>query len=218
MAVRLTKDQIGKLPEYTPVHLIDEEDTIVRAKSTTEPTSTSADASYAAMAVNTPDGGYDGDNIDAVDAQVLYAPHGELGTVLTIEKRKEALLSEVRRLSPDAQITFCEQAIEELKDVRAKARETQNPLLANLGMILLRFGLAVVLTGSFALFGEPVKAMLMEMLGEDGAMLYTVSHIAATCAAFALCGASVMQTLRLTIPAMSVLNQKDYKDGSSNRN
>ena len=92
--------------------------------------------------------------------------------------------------------------------MRAKARETQNPLLANLGMILLRFGLAVVLTGSFALFGEPVKAMLMEMLGEDGAMLYTVSHIAATCAAFALCGASVMQMLRLTIPALSSKNFK----------
>lgn len=188
MAVRLTKDPIEKLPEYTPVHLIDEEDTIARVKATTEQTSTSAAVDCAEM--------------------VVAAPHGELGTVLTIEKRKEALLSEVRRLSPDAQIAFCEQAIEELKDVRAKARETQNPLLAKLGIILLRFGLAVVLTGFFALFGEPVKAMLMEMLGEDGAMLYTVSHIAVTSAAFALCGASVMQIMRLTIPAMSSENFK----------
>ena len=208
MAVRLTKDPIEKLPEYTPVHLIDEEDTIVRAKSTTEPTSTSAAAGYAAMAVSEPDGGYAGDNIDAVDAQVLYAPHGELGTVLTVEKRKEALLSEVRRMSPDAQITFCEQAIADLKDVRAKAREAQNPLLAHLGIILLRFVIAGVLTGSFALFGEPVKTMLMEMLGEDGAMLYTVSHIVSTFAAVALCVASAMQTMQLTIPALSSENFK----------
>lgn len=208
MAVRLTKDPIEKLPEYTPVHLIDEEDTIVRAKSTTEPTSTPAVAGYAAMAVSEPDGGYTGDNMDAVDAQVLYAPHGELGTVLTVEKRKEALLSEVRRMSPEEQITFCEQAIADLKDVRAKARAKQNPLLAHLGMVLLRYGLAVVLPGFFALFGEPVKAMLMEMLGEDGAMLYTVSHIISTLAAVALCGAAIMQTMRLIIPAMSSENFK----------
>ena len=188
MAVRLTKDPIEKLPEYTPVHLIDEGDTIVQAKATTEQVSTSAAVDYAETAVT--------------------APHGELGTVLTIEKRKEALLSEVRRLSPDAQIAFCEQAIEELKDVRAKARETQKPLLAHLGMVLLRYGLAVVLTGFFALFGEPVKAMLLEMLGEDGAMLYTASNIITTLAAVALCGASVMQTMRLTIPAMSSENFK----------
>lgn len=205
MAVRLTKDSNEKLPEYTPVHLIDEEDTIVRVKATTEPTSTSATVDYAETAVNAPDGGYDGDNIDAVDAQVLYAPHGELGTALTIEKRKEALLSEVRRMSPEEQIAFCEQVIADLKDVRAKARAKQNPLLANLGKILLRFGIAVVLTGFFALFGEPVKAMLMEMLGEAGAMLYTVSHIISTLAAVALCGASVMQTM---IPAMSSKNFK----------
>ena len=188
MAVRLTKDSTESLPEYTPVHLIDEEDTIVQAKATTEQVSTSAAVDYAETAVT--------------------APHGELGTVLTIEKRKEALLSEVRRLSPDAQIAFCEQAIEELKDVRAKARETQNPLLAHLGTILLRYGLAVVLTGFFALFGEPVKAMLLEMLGEDGAMLYTASHIITTLVAVALCGVSVMQTMRLTIPAMSSENFK----------
>lgn len=185
MAVRLTKDPIEKLPEYTPVHLIDEEDTIVRAKSTTEQVSTSETVGYAETAVT--------------------APHGELGTVLTVEKRKEALLSEVRRMSPEEQITFCEQAIEELKDVRVKAREKQNPLLAHLGMVLLRFGIAVVLTGFFALFGESVKTMLMEMLGEAGAMLYTVSHIITTLAAVALCGASVMQ---LTIPALSSENFK----------
>lgn len=185
MAVRLTKDPIEKLPEYTPVHLIDEEDIIGRAKVTTEQASTSAAVDYAET--------------------VVTAPHGELGTVLTIEKRKEALLSEVRGLSPDAQIAFCEQAIEELKDVRVKAREMQNPLLAHLGMILLRFGIAIVLTGFFAFFGEPVKAILLEMLGEAGAILYTVSHIATTLAAVALCGASVM---RLTIPAMASENFK----------
>lgn len=186
MAVKLTKEP--RLPECTPVHIIDEEDTIVRVKSSIDYATTDE---------------YKGSDVEVIDAEVLNAPHGELGTVLTIEKRKEALLSEVRGLSPDAQIAFCEQAIEELKDVRVKAREMQNPLLAHLGMILLRFGIAIVLTGFFAFFGEPVKAILLEMLGEAGAILYTVSHIATTLAAVALCGSSIKQMLQLTLPCMS---------------
>lgn len=206
MAVNLRKEP--EMREYTPVHLIDEEDTMpkkVAEKSVTHlavevVTQRSENAKF--TDANTSD-----DEIKPKLNPVLFSEFTPATKDEQLVAAMNKIIAEIEHADAKTQEKFCNHFMPTAKDLQQgieRKRKQSNPLSTLISQVFPRFAVVCFLAFLIVFCGDFCSTTLTEIAGEYGSFFWSVFSVVGTLANIMLVISGVITMIKILVPGINI--------------